>query len=97
MSVVGPVALDLAVSEDACHQKRYQADGAGEADILLMPNYEVGNVIAKSMRLFGHARSAGGVIGARVPIVLVSRSDSSDSKLSSIALGSVLAAKMKRD
>lgn len=94
MTVIGPVALDLATSKEACRHKRYQAEGAGEADIIMVPNYEVGNGIGKATSLFGGARNAGGIIGARVPIVLVSRSDSADCKLASIALGSVLAEKM---
>lgn len=95
MTVIGPVALDLALSKDACHHKHFEAEGAGEADIILMPNYEMGNGIYKSAAIFGNIRSAGNIIGAKVPIVLVSRSDNADSKLSSIALGSVLAARMK--
>ena len=95
MTVIGPVALDLALSKEACHHKRFEAEGAGEADIILMPNYEMGNGIYKSAAIFGNIRSAGNIVGAKVPIVLVSRSDNADSKLSSIALGSVLAARMK--
>ena len=73
---------------------RYMAEDtayAGEADILLVPNYEVGNAIGKAMTVFAHARNAGIVLGAKVPIVLVSRSDSVESKLTSIALGCILA------
>ena len=81
MDVCGPVALDLAVSEEACHHKHYTAPGAGKADILLVPNYEVGNGIGKAANLFGN--------------VLGSRADSAYSKLASIALGSVLASRMK--
>ena len=95
MTVIGPVALDLALSKEACHHKHFQAEGAGEADIILMPNYEMGNGIYKSAAIFGNVRSAGNIVGAKVPIVLVSRSDNADSKLSSIALGRVLAARMK--
>ena len=95
MTVIGPVALDLALSKEACHHKHFEAEGAGEADIIMMPNYEMGNGIYKSAAIFGNIRSAGNIIGAKVPIVLVSRSDNADSKLSSIALGRVLAARMK--
>lgn len=95
MTVIGPVALDLALSKEACHHKHFSAEGAGEADIILMPNYEMGNGIYKSAAIFGNVRSAGNIVGAKVPIVLVSRSDNADSKLSSIALGRVLAARMK--
>ena len=95
MDVCGPVALDLAVSEEACRHKHYTAPGAGKADILLVPNYEVGNGIGKAANLFGNAKNAGSILGAKVPIVLVSRADSAYSKLASIALGSVLASRMK--
>ena len=94
MNVCGPVALDLAVSKEACHHKHYNAPGAGMADILLVPNYEVGNGVGKAAGLFGHAKNAGIILGAKVPIVLVSRADSAYSKLASIAAGSVLAERM---
>ncbi|MBP3493450.1 MAG: phosphate butyryltransferase [Oscillospiraceae bacterium] len=97
MTVIGPVALDLAVSKEACRHKRFEAEGAGDADIILVPNYEVGNGIGKATSLFGGSRSAGFIMGARVPIVLVSRSDNADSKMASIAAGSVLAANLKWD
>ena len=95
MQVCGPVALDLAVSKEACHHKHYTAPGAGDADILLVPNYEVGNGIGKAASLFGGAKNAGIILGAKVPIVLVSRSDSAESKLASIAAGSVLSQRMQ--
>lgn len=91
MQVYGPVGLDLALSEEACHHKRYHVDGGGKADILLVPTYEVGNGIGKALSLFGGAKNAGIIVGAKVPIVLVSRSDSAESKLASIALGAVTA------
>ena len=90
MTVYGPVGLDLAISKVSVQHKGYPVACAGEADILLVPNYEVGNAIGKSMTVFAHARNAGIVMGARVPIVLVSRSDSVESKLTSIALGCIL-------
>ena len=92
MNVYGPVGLDLAVSKEACHHKKYTAVGGGEADILLVPTYEVGNGIGKAMSLFGETKNAGIIVGAKVPIVLVSRSDSAETKLASIALGAVVAA-----
>lgn len=91
MQVYGPVGLDLAVSLEACAHKKYNAPGAGMADILLAPNYEVGNAMGKAMSLFGGAKNAGIIVGARVPIVLVSRSDNAETKLASIALGAVAA------
>lgn len=89
--VQGPVALDLAISSEACAHKGYKGEGGGIADILLAPYYEVGNVLGKSLTYFAGAKSAGIIMGAKVPIVLVSRADSSESKLLSIALGSVIA------
>lgn len=91
MTVYGPVGLDLAISEASVAHKNYPVACAGHADILLVPNYEVGNAIGKAMSIFAHARNAGIVLGAKVPIVLVSRSDSVEAKLTGIALGCVLA------
>jgi phosphate butyryltransferase len=91
VSVQGPVALDLAISSEACAHKGYKGEGGGKADILLVPYYEVGNALGKAMTYFAGAKSAGIIMGAKVPIVLVSRADSSESKLLSIALGSVIA------
>lgn len=89
--VQGPVALDLAISSEACAHKGYTGEGGGNADILLVPYYEVGNALGKSLTYFAGAKSAGIIMGAKVPIVLVSRADSSESKLLSIALGSIIA------
>lgn len=72
----------------------FTAPGAGQADILLVPTYEVGNGIGKAMSLFGGAKNAGIILGAKVPVVLVSRADSAESKLASIALGAVTAGKV---
>lgn len=94
MTVIGPLGTDLALSKEACQHKHYQAEGAGEADILLVPNYEMGNGIYKAASILAGVKSAGIILGVRVPIVLTSRSDSAESKLASIALGSVLAQRM---
>ena len=91
MDVIGPVGLDLAVSPAACRHKGYSAPGCGEADILLVPTYEVGNGIGKGMTYFAGARSAGVVLGAKAPIVLCSRADDARTKLSSLALGCLAA------
>lgn len=91
MIVYGPVGLDLAISREAAERRHYPYDYAGQADILLVPNYEVGSAITKAMVLFANARSASIVLGAKVPIVLTSRSDSVESRLTSIALGCLLA------
>jgi len=89
--VEGPVALDLAISKQACHHKGYKGEGGGNADVLLVPYYEVGNALGKSLTYFANAKSAGIIMGAKVPIVLVSRADTSETKLLSIALGSIVA------
>ena len=87
----GPVALDLAINKDACDHKGYKGEGGGKADILLVPYYEVGNVLGKSMTYLANSESAGIIMGAKVPIVLVSRADLAETKLLSIALGSIIA------
>ena len=91
MDVIGPVSVDLALSKDACAHKHFDAPGAGDADLLLVTNYEMGNAIYKTALCLTGCRAAGLIIGAKVPIILVSRSDSADSKLASIALGAVIA------
>lgn len=95
VSVIGPAALDLAISKEACEHKGYTAEGAGDADILLVPYYEVGNALGKSLTYFAGSKSAGIIMGAKAPIVLVSRADSSEAKLLSIALGSLISGQNK--
>lgn len=86
----GPLGLDNAISREAAHHKGIVSEVAGEADILLVPNIEAGNFLGKSMTYFAGAESAGVIVGAKCPVVLVSRADSARSKLYSIALGSIL-------
>jgi len=95
--VDGPMALDLAVSADSAAIKGYKSLVAGDADILLVPNIEMGNGIGKSITYFADGKSAGIVMGAKVPIVLVSRADDHETKLYSIALGSIVAAHNKSE
>jgi phosphate butyryltransferase len=90
--VDGPLAFDLAISKEAAEIKKFKSDVAGEADILLVPVIEVGNGIGKALTYFANADSAGIIMGAKAPVVLVSRADSHEAKLNSIALGSVIAA-----
>lgn len=82
----GPLALDNAISEKAAEQKGIQSEVAGKADILLVPSIEVGNALYKSLVYFAHAKVGGVIAGAKAPIVLTSRADSSESKVYSIAL-----------
>ncbi len=83
--VDGPFALDNAVSELAARHKKITGDVAGRADILLVPNIEAGNMLAKALVYLGGCRLAGLLVGARVPVVLTSRADTAQSKLLSIA------------
>ena len=91
--IEGPISFDLAVSSDAAKIKGYESPVAGDADMLLVPDMEAGNILAKSMTYMAGGDSAGLVLGARVPIVLVSRADSSRVKLNSIALAVLVAKK----
>lgn len=79
--VYGPLSLDLALSKEAVAHKRFEGPIAGDADILVVPNIDVGNVLYKSILLFGDATIGGTIVGTKVPIVLTSRSDKVRSKL----------------
>jgi phosphotransacetylase len=82
----GPLAFDNAVSEEAAHIKKIASPVAGRADILLVPDLEAGNILAKQLLYLAGAESAGLVLGTRVPIVLTSRADSVRSRLVSVAV-----------
>lgn len=87
----GPLALDGAISKEAAKHKGINSPVAGEADILLVPNIESGNLLGKSLTYFANGKSAGIIMGAKCPIVLVSRADTHETKLNSIALGCLVA------
>jgi len=89
--VVGPLALDNAVSVEAAHHKGITNELAGRADILLMPDIEAGNILYKALVFLAYAENAGVILGAKAPIVLTSRADSDTAKLNSIALALYLA------
>lgn len=89
--VEGPIALDLAVSARAAEIKSFCSPVAGDADIFLVPNIEAGNIMGKVLDCILGATAAGVVVGADVPIVMTSRSDSDETKLCSIALGCLMA------
>ncbi len=91
--VDGPLALDVAVSKEACEIKGLKSPVGGDADILVFPNIEASNVFFKSITKFAHGRLAAMVTGATVPCVLTSRADSEESKFYSIALAAVMAGK----
>ncbi len=84
--VQGPLALDLAVSPESGHTKGVTGPVIGDADILLVPDIEAGNMLYKGLVYFAKARPAGIIMGAKCPVVLLSRADSPDAKLMSIAL-----------
>lgn len=92
--VGGPFALDNAVSEKAAKLKGIDHPVAGKADVLMCPNIESGNILYKTLGFLANAKSAGVIVGAKAPIILTSRADSEESKLNSIALGVLMAAKM---
>jgi len=91
--VDGPLAFDNAVSFESAKHKEIKSDVAGDTDLLLMPDIEVGNVLYKSLVFFARAKVASMIVGAAVPIVLTSRSDSEQAKFDSILLAAVSAGK----
>jgi phosphate butyryltransferase len=82
----GPLAFDNAISLESAQHKGIRSEVAGETDLLLMPDIEVGNVLYKSLVFFAKAKVASIILGALVPIVLTSRSDSEQAKYDSILL-----------
>jgi phosphate butyryltransferase len=89
--VDGPLALDVAISPEACRIKELDSPVGGLADILVFPNIETGNVFYKTATQLAGARVAAAVVGTTAPCVLTSRADDEESKLLSIALGCRLA------
>lgn len=89
--VDGPLAFDNAVSKQAAAIKGIRSPVAGEADILLTPDLEAGNMLAKQLAYLSKADSAGIVLGARVPIILTSRADSAEARLASCAVATAYA------
>jgi phosphate acetyltransferase len=84
--VEGPLAFDNAISRDAARIKGITSEVAGDPDILLVPDLEAGNILAKQLTFLANADSAGLVLGARVPIILTSRADSVRSRIASCAV-----------
>ena len=91
----GPLAFDNAISKEAAATKGIRSEVAGDPDILLAPDLEAGNILAKQLSFLANADSAGLVLGARVPVILTSRADSVRSRLASCAVA-VLAAHARR-
>ena len=91
----GPLAFDNAISKEAAQIKGIESDVAGDPDILLVPDLEAGNMVAKLLTFLAKADSAGLLLGARVPIILTSRADSVRSRIASCAVA-MLAAHARR-
>ncbi|AWN45722.1 phosphate acetyltransferase [Methylobacterium terrae] len=87
----GPLALDNAIDLGAAAIKRIRSAVAGRADVLVVPDLEAGNMLAKSLTFLAGADAAGIVLGARVPIILTSRADSKETRLASCAVASLVA------
>jgi phosphate acetyltransferase len=92
----GPLALDNAISEEAAAIKQIVSPVAGRANVLVVPDLEAGNMLAKSLSFLAGADAAGIVLGARVPIILTSRADSVTTRLASCAVASLVAAARRR-
>jgi len=91
----GPLAFDNAISKEAARIKGITSEVAGDPDILLVPDLEAGNILAKQLSFLANADSAGLVLGARVPVILTSRADSVRSRIASCAVA-MLAAHARR-
>jgi phosphotransacetylase len=91
----GPLAFDNAISKEAAKTKKIDSEVAGDPDILLAPDLEAGNMVAKQLSFLANADSAGLVLGAKVPVILTSRADSLRSRIASCAVA-VLAAHARR-
>ena len=87
----GPLALDNAISAESAAIKKIASPVAGHANVLIVPNLESGNMLAKSLVLLAHADAAGIVLGAKVPIILTSRADSLIARLASCAVATLIA------
>ena len=94
--VDGPLGLELAISRQAAELEESDSPIAGEADVLIVPNVEAGNIVAKGLIYFARARMAGLVVGAKVPIIISSRADSAETRYLSLAMAVILAGAASR-
>jgi phosphate acetyltransferase len=92
----GPLAFDNAIDPEAARIKGIKSEVAGRAQILVVPNLEAGNMLAKNLIFLSHADAAGLVLGARVPIILTSRADSVRTRMASCAIASLSADARRR-
>jgi phosphate acetyltransferase len=89
--------MDNAISAEAARVKGIRSQVAGDPDILLMPDMEAGNILAKQLTFMSSAQAAGVVLGARVPIILTSRADSVRARLASCAVAVLMVAARRAD
>ncbi len=89
--VDGPLAMDNAISKTAADVKHIESAVAGDADVNLVPDHEAGNMLAKQLTFMANADAAGIVLGARVPVILTSRSDNVQTRLASCGIGLLVA------
>ena len=87
--VEGPISYDLAMSKEAAEIKGYESTVAGDADLLVVPNIQAGNILVKALTVTGGAETCGIIVGAKVPLVLTSRSATARDKFMSIVLASI--------
>ena len=93
----GPLALDNAINLDAATTKHIVSPVAGRANVMIVPNLEAGNMLAKSLTFLAGATAAGIVLGARVPIILTSRADSLTARIASCAVAALVAAARRQN
>jgi phosphate butyryltransferase len=84
--VDGPLAMDNAIDIGAAQTKHLTSPVAGRAQVLIVPNLEAGNMLAKQLTFISHAQPAGLVLGAKIPVMLTSRADSAEARMASCAL-----------
>ncbi len=95
--VDGPIALDVAISQEAADHKKIDSPVAGRADLLVVPNIEAGNLLGKAIMYFAGGKMAGLVLGASKPIILTSRNETPYGKLASIALAAYSVVRQGKD
>ncbi len=95
-TIEGPMAVDVVASKEAAERKGIKSVIAGKVDLTIVPDVECGNVHCKTLIHYCHAKSAGVVLGAKAPIILVSRTDDHETKFNAIALSCLVAGGMRR-
>ncbi|PMC57933.1 phosphate acetyl/butyryl transferase [Dolosicoccus paucivorans] len=88
--IEGPLSIDISLVPDIAKEKDYRGEIQGDADILYAPDISTGNILSKALILFGGAQMAGVIMGAKVPIVVTSRSSSADEKFASVLLSQIM-------